>query len=76
MNERYPAATGARAGSLVDQLITATPALFEGATEIGDTVAYVVDSWTTFREELGDRAIPCHRLHQLDLQIVQVQGNN
>ncbi|KPK56081.1 MAG: hypothetical protein AMS21_13000 [Gemmatimonas sp. SG8_38_2] len=76
MNESDPTSAGARTGSFVHELVTQAATLVEGAFQIGNSEADVVDSRATFPEKLGNRSIRCHRLHQLDLHVAEVQGNN
>lgn len=68
MDEGNAMAAGADAGHLVDQPEACGDASGQGAVEIGNPIADVVNTWAAARDEFRDGAVRALRLEQLHVR--------
>src|SRR5436309_13918509 len=76
MQERDAPAAGPAPRRLIDQLVAGSAAAFESGIEIGDAVADVMDARAAFRKELCDGAGRIGGLEELDVHLLDPQGDN
>jgi hypothetical protein len=76
MDEGDPASSDAASGHLIDEMVAAFSTRCERLVEVGYAVAHMVNTGAPFCEKPSDRAVCRQGLHELDLHVAHVNGNN